>query len=176
MSLPPSYNLLTRHPNRVYLETGIFRGDSIQQAIDAGFQRIIGIELFQENVDFCLSRFHGRQENIQFLCGDSALHLWDVIKHITEPVTFFLDSHSQLLEDEPPIANPFPLLKELEQINYHPVRSHTIIIDDILYMTHPEVTGWSKARIENILYQINSKYTIEYVANPVKSNLLIARI
>lgn len=174
MSLPPSYNLLAKLPNRVYIETGIYRGDSIQLALDAGFEEIIGVELFSEHIDFCRKRFDGNAA-ISYVLGDSAVCLWNVIKDIDEPITFFLDSHSQLFEDEPPMENPFPLLYELRQIARHPIKTHTIIIDDVLYMTHPDVTGWSRSDIEYELRKIND-YKIEYVANPVKNNLLICCI
>lgn len=178
MSLPPNRNILKDYPNRYFLETGNYRGDGLQLAIEAGFQRIIGIELFQEWIDFCKNRFNiaAHPNLIKLIHGDSALCLWEVIKHIPEPITFFLDSHSQLFEDEPEMENPFPLLKELEQIAAHPVKTSTIIIDDYLYLTHGKVTGWVNGEIEKALLKINPDYKIEYVANPVKQNLLIATV
>ena len=176
MSLPPKYNLLAQHSNNHYIETGIWRGDSLQFAREAGFKNIVGIELFQENIDFCRSRFYLEQypDVLRLVKGDSAYSLWNVIKDIDEPITFFLDSHSQLFEDEPKTENPFPLLKELEQIGRHPIKIHTIIIDDYLYLTHPKVTGWGNDEIEKALWKINPEYKISYVANPVVGNLLIA--
>lgn len=176
MSLPPSYNLLKQHPNDIYIEAGVFRGDSIQLAMDAGFERIIGIELFQEHIDFCRMRFCGRMENVQLLQGDSAELLWPAIRTTRKCITFFLDSHSQLLEGEQPMKNPFPLLKELEQIRKHPVKNHTLIIDDYLYLTHQKVTGWVNGEIEAAIMAINPEYKIEYVANPIIGNLIVATV
>ena len=181
VSLPSKYNLLALHPNDVYLDIGIWRGDSIQFAIDAGcFKKIIGIDINPESIDFCKSRFDfnnpdGFRNWITLVEGDSALCLWDVIKDIDTPITFFLDSHYSLLEDEVKGPNPFPLLDELDQINQHPIKEHTIIIDDFLYMTHPQITGWTIDTIEDKLMEINMYYSFNYIANPIIGNILIAK-
>ncbi|MGN6436856.1 MAG: hypothetical protein ACTHMM_10000 [Agriterribacter sp.] len=178
MSLPPTYNLLAKYPNRVYVETGIWRSDSIQLAIEARFEKIIGIDADIQCIAFADSRFYGhsKRKNLTFIHGDSSKILWDVIKGINEPITFFLDSHSQLLEGEVLYGKPFPLLDELKQIQAHPIKNHTLILDDILHLSHPDVTGWTKHQIEEAVRNINPDYKIEYVANPVKNNLAVCTI
>jgi hypothetical protein len=182
MSLPPSYNLLEKYPNRILIETGSYRGDAIQAALDAGFSEVRSIDIDPENTKFCKYRFDliprpdQKPAPLKLWTGDSAVMLWDMIKDINEPITFWLDAHSQLFEDEPPSAHPFPLIMELDQIERHPIRTHTIIIDDILMMTHPDVTGWTKDGIEFLIWRINNAYKFKYVANPVKNNLLIATV
>jgi hypothetical protein len=179
MSLPPSYNLLAQYPNRYFIESGSYRGDAIQQALDAGFQQIRSMDIDKENVVFCHHRFdlyRGKYKNILVRQGDSSVDFFQLFGGVQEPITFWLDAHSQLFEDGIEMGNPFPLLKELEQIAWHPVKSHTILIDDILVLTHPDVTGWSRKTIEDAILAINPAYRFEYVANPVKNNLLIATI
>lgn len=173
MSLPPNRSLLKEYKNgRVFVETGSYIGDAIQQAIEAGYEKIISIDIDQKNIDFCKRRFDPLGV-IQLICGDSAECLWDAIKDIDEPITFWLDSHWQLFEDEPKGDNPFPLLKELQQIARHPIKTHTILIDDILILTHPDVNNVTRKNIEAAIRIINPKYKISYVANPVVTNLLI---
>jgi len=179
MSLPPSYNLLSKYPNRYFIESGSYRGDAIQKALDAGFQQIRSMDIDKENVTFCHHRFdlyRGKYPNILVRHGDSSKDFFQLFGGVQEPITFWLDAHSQLFEDEIEMGEPFPLLKELEQIERHPIKSHTILIDDILVLTHPDVTGWSRQTIEAALMNINPAYRIEYIANPVKNNLLIATI
>lgn len=175
MSLPPSYNLLSKYPNKYFVESGLFRGDSVALALDAGFENIISIELFEEHIIFCKNRFPD-EPRITYIHGDSALVLWDTIKDINEQITFLLDAHSQLLEGEPETEHPFPLLKELEQISRHHVKTSTILIDDILILSHPDITGWNKRQIELSLLGINPHYKISYIANPVRGNFLIAEV
>lgn len=174
MSMHPTRNLFKEFPNRIYLETGAWLGDSIHLALDAGFQEIHSIELDLEKVEHCRQLFADKPVSIYH--GDSAIMLWEVIKDIKEPITFWLDSHSQLLEDEPETANPFPLLKELEQIGRHTIKTHTIIIDDFLFMSHPNITGFTKKDIELAIQWINHEYWIGYYSNPIRNNILVAHV
>jgi len=177
MSLPPGKNLLVEHLNPYYVETGIWRSDSLQLAMDAGFKKIIGIDVDLQWIQFARDRFdlvNIPLPGLTLVHGDSAECLWDAIKDINKPITFFLDSHYSLLEGEERGKHPFPLIEELYQIGQHPIKTHTIIIDDILMLTHPDVTGWSLSKIFGGLYQINKQYNISLASNPVIRNLLIA--
>lgn len=184
MSLPPNRNLLKEYLNPVYVETGIWRGDSIQQAIDAGFKIIVGIDNDQESIDFCKSRFNIRDERgikDKFLwTGDSASTLHAVFKSGTVndvDITFYLDAHWQLLDGTERGAHPFPLLDELQVIKEHRRdKKDTIIIDDLLYLTHPDITGWTKERIMEAVTAINWRYQFKCIANPVINNMLVAWI
>ncbi len=179
MSLPPNKNLLKEFPNPVYLETGIYRCDSIHQAMEAGFETIIGLDNDQSAIDFCFDRFTLRQQvehEMQFLKADSAVDLWKIIEPINHRITFFLDAHFQLIEGTEKGDNPFPLMKELEQIAKHPIKNHTIIIDDLLYLTHPDITGWTRREIANAILEINRNYKMNLIANPVINNMLVAWI
>ena len=179
MSLPPNKNLLKEFPNPVYVESGVWRGDSIQQAIDAAFQTIIGIDNDQECIDFCFDRFtlvQHLKHHINLNKGDSATDLWPLIKFIDKPITFFLDAHWQILEGTEKGKYPFPLMMELGQIAKHPIKKHTIIIDDILYLTHPDITGWTLSDIIRQIQYINPDYQTKLIANPVINNMLVAWI
>jgi len=178
MSLPPSYNLLKQYPNPVFCETGIWRGDSIQQAIEAGFPNIIGLDNDQTAIDFCKQRFADVKPSdlIGLYLADTAYGLWGTIQFIKEPTTFFLDAHWQLIEGTDPGENPFPLMNELLQIRAHDIKTHTIIIDDLLYLTHPKITGWTLNEIKEAICRINIAYEFEEIANPVINNMLVAWI
>lgn len=180
MSLPTNKPFLVNYPNTWYVETGVWRGDSIQLALDAGFSKILGIDVDPASVDFCRDRFdfknriHG--DRIDLRCGDSAQHLGWLLESVTEPATILLDAHWQLLEGTERGKHPFPLLEEIAQIACHPIKTHTIIVDDLLYMTHPMVTGWNYTDILGALAQVNSAYRFELLANPVVNNLLVAHL
>lgn len=178
MSLPPGRNILSDYRNVTYIETGTYRGDSLQLALDSGaFKRYIGLEIDQEMVTFCHNRFdlfRSPRKDFQVLQADSATALSGLIHTIDHPCTIFLDSHWQLIEGTDKGANPFPLMQELEHISRHHIKTHTIIIDDLLYLTHPEVTGWTREHIERALFRINSAYKIKCIANPIINNMLIA--
>jgi hypothetical protein len=170
----PTRNLFKEFPNRVYVETGAWLGDSIQLALDAGFEEIRSIEQGCGLVNHCRQRFKGHP--VTMYEGDSATTLWAAIQDIEEPITFWLDSHSQLLEDELEVGTPFPLIAELRQIAMHPIKTHTIMIDDFLFMSHPDITGWRKWDIFHELFEINREYKREYFANPITNNILVAHV
>lgn len=171
-------NILREFPNEYYVETGIYRGDSIQMAIDAGcFKNIVGLDIDYEMVWFCKNRFdlyRSPRAELRVYEADTAIDLHREIAHIDMPITFFLDSHWQMEAGTDMGTNPFPLLKELEQIRKHRNGEDTIIIDDFLYLTHPDVTGWSKNIIFEAVKAINKNYTIRLISNPIVNNLLIA--
>ncbi len=171
-------NILRDFPNDYYLETGSYRGDSLQFAIDAGcFKQIIGLDIDYEMVRFCKDRFDlyrfPRPELRVYEC-DSAVELTMHMRNIEKPATIFLDAHWQMFAGTDKGKHPFPLLDELKQIESLGRTKDTIIIDDFLYMTHPEVTGWNRKKIFDALYKINPKYTIRLTSNPIIDNLLIA--
>lgn len=170
--------------HNIFIETGSFHGDAIWLAKDAGFCRIFSMDIDGANVAYCQERFKLLPDDnnsqtdgsITIMCADSAIALGKMIRHINEPAMFWLDAHSQLFDDEPETENRFPLLKELEQIARHPIKTHTILIDDILMLTHPDVTGWNRDTIENALLKINPAYKLVYLSNPVVNNILMAHV
>lgn len=175
MSMNPNKNYFKEFLNPIFIETGSYRGDGIQLAIDAGFDKIISIDIDNENSKFCASRFdlNNKSSPIFLFTGDSPKVLKQVLPGIHQRCTFWLDAHSMLEEDKP---DDFPLMEELKVIAQHPIKNHTILIDDFLYLSHPDVTGWSKEIIEGSIRLINPAYKIEYRSNPVKNNILIAYV
>lgn len=177
MSLPTRYNLLEQFPAEYYIETGIYRGDSIAAAIEAGhYNTIIGIDNSPDCIHFVKHRFdlfRNPGSQIFLYEGDSSKILYEICKDIKGKITFFLDAHWMMLEDEVKPEVPFPLEGELSQITHLKRNDHTIIIDDMLIM-QPEITGFSNAEIIYILREINCDYEIKYFANPIIKNLLAA--
>ncbi len=185
MSLPPNKNLLALHPNHYYVESGIFHGDSLRLAIDTGFKVVIGVEYFPQFISSVQSRFRMgsamekqiEKTYVKLYQGDSGEILSEAMKMIDKPATLFLDGHSQFIEGEEESPTPYPLEAELLQIAKHSIRTHTLIVDDILHLTHPDVpSNLTRKGIENLIWNINPQYKIRYVSNPVRENLLIATI
>jgi hypothetical protein len=184
----PHHNYFKEHKgnHNIFVETGSCKGDGIDLAMQADYRRIFSMDIDGANVAHCQERFGlipddenkqpARNGHISVTCADSAIGLLKMMKYVNEPALIWLDAHSQLFDDEPVTENPFPLLKELEQLRKHPIRSHTILIDDILILTHPDVTGWNKETIENALLMINPAYKLTYLPNPVVNNILMAHV
>lgn len=140
----------------VFVETGTFVGDGIQVAINAGYKKIISIEIEKKFVDMGKLRF-SKYPQVNLVLGDSALILGDVIKDINEPITFWLDGHNSG-KDTGFGIKCYPLLEELDQIKLHPLKNHTIMIDDVRLWKQFD----NELNLDNIvkkILDINPKYS-----------------
>lgn len=161
--MPLTKELLKRYAyNDVFVETGTWTGDGVEKACQVGFSEIYSIEV-QESVYSSACKKFKNFNNIILYLGDSGEILADVIKDINKRITFWLDAHSNNFNS--------PLLKELEAISLHPIKNHTIIIDDV---DDFEQYGTSREFIDEFLRSINQNYFIkEY---QTKRKILIAEI
>lgn len=178
MSLPQRNNIFHQFPNPVFVETGSYRGDGIQAALEAGFEKIISMDVDIDAINFCQDRFDlilRPNQYIELYNKDSGIFLWDIIKDINEKITFWLDAHWQFIGPEPRGPYLFPLLKELDQIARHPIKEHTIIVDD-WHIFYPDRVGYSKGAIKDAIWEINRDYKISFIDNPVKDGILVASL
>jgi hypothetical protein len=172
MALPE--NILKDYLNPVFVETGSYKGDGIQSALDAGFKSVISFEASSELWEKCSERF---DENFSVACvlANSAHSLRHIIAPIKTPITFWLDAHECGIAyfengkggyDE---IHTYPggkvILAELEQIAQHPIKTHTIMIDDW--------TIFGTREIEEKLWKMGLR--TEYIDGTKKNDILIAR-
>ncbi len=163
-------------PNYYFVETGTFDGQGIRYALRAGFPEIHSVELFQVNVDNVSRQFLGNT-NVHIHQGDSGKVLWDVIKDMNEPITFWLDAHSGV--DDPTQKNT-PIMEELEQIERHHIKTHTILVDDMHCSGKIMFDGITKEEIAARIMEINPEYVITYIPGgndaEYPENVLLAQV
>ncbi len=150
----------TAYLNRCFVETGTYYGSSVQKALDVGFSEVRTIENDINNFQYCVERFKGLGQ-VKVYYGDSSQYLWVLIHDINEPVTFWLDAHIY-----PPRADGgknCPLMEELEQIRLHPIKTHTILIDDMHCCGTESFDYLTKADIIKKVLEINPNYEISFV-------------
>jgi hypothetical protein len=127
--MPATADNFRPYPNSVFIETGTWHGDGIQAALDAGFREVRSIELSPALHQQARTRFARRPE-VKLWLGSSGEVLRDVIADVTEPATFWLDAHysggDSMLGPE-----ACPVLLELAILAEHPVKTHTLLIDDV---------------------------------------------
>lgn len=179
-------NIFKKYPNGVFVETGTYIGDSVQYAIEAGFSRIISIELSEKYYQLSKERFKNN-DNVTIIHGDSGSCLWDAIKDIDEPITFWLDGHFS--KGDTAIGDfCSPIMLELSHIAAHPIRTHTILIDDMkswenkgefvcncpLYPCH-KIYGFYADDIISAVSEINS-YDFSYEFHAKENNILVCTI
>ena len=167
--------------NKYLVETGTHKGDGIQDALDAGFEIIHSYEVFPSLYEHSVKRFEGN--NKVHIHLKSSVNMWDELSQINEPITFWLDGHNSGYNNETGYdeLNFYPLKKELEVIARHPIKTHTICIDDrrLLKSTNintPESIGFSEGEILKCLYKINHNYTVEYRDGVEKDDVIVAYI
>lgn len=108
----------------IFFETGTHLGDSVQDALDLGFKRIISIESNKEFFNKCTERFQPLDvwEQVKLFYGRSEDNIETLINEwVTDRALFWLDAHET--------GSPYRV--EIETILNHPINNHVIIIDDI---------------------------------------------
>lgn len=172
----PFLNELLKYRNDYFVETGTYMGETVQIVLDNGFKNIISIELSEVFFNNCVKKFQNN-ENVTICKGNSRYDLYDIIHNIDKPITFWLDGHWSGVENIGIDTDcSCPILYELEQIKLHPIKTHTIMVDDIRLMDghHFKV---SKDDILNKIMEINPDYKIIFYNDDYSDNdVLVAYI
>lgn len=165
--------------HNVFIETGTYRGGSVELALQCNFTKIYTIDISTQHKLYCENKFKNEIINnqIDFLFGDTVDVLPNVIDKLTEPSLFWLDSHFDGHSDT---CGKFkcPVLQELELIKLSKIKSHTIMVDDIrLFNTQDDwAVGVFVNDIIDKLKQINPDYKIFYEDGFTKNDILVAKI
>lgn len=159
-----------------FIETGTHTGRGIEQALTAGFKIVHSIELNSFFASSATQKFKN-YNNVHIWQGDSGSILYSVIKDINEPVTFWLDGHNGVYN---PRGENTPLLRELEEIKRHHIKTHTILIDDMHCAGGPLFDFITQVSIIAKIKEINSNYVISYVAGgddgEYPNNVMVAQV
>lgn len=159
----------------IFIETGTYRGDAIQLALDAGFKKIRSIEFDTNSYIKAKQRFR-KNRNVDIYRGDSSVSLWKLIQDIKEPVTFWLDAHVCPARTDG--GKNCPLIEELDQIKQHPTKTHIILIDDMHCCDTVLFDYMNQKNLIDKIHEINPDYEIRYVdggdAGEYKNNVMVA--
>lgn len=169
-----SARVFHKYPNPVFVETGSHTGDGIQLALDAGFSRVISIELSDKYYNYCRQRF-ANDSRVTIVQGDTAFILYDVIKEIDDRITFWLDGHHSC-GDTALGAFWAPLMQELDAIKRHHRNDHTILIDDMRCWKEPNpVHGFYEPDLIAKLKSIRNDYILTREDTPAApQDILVA--
>jgi len=122
-----------------FFETGSFKGDGIQVAVNAGFQEIISTEIMDEFYNLCRERFKANT-NVNIVKGNSFDLVPQLLTNTDQPTFYWLDAHFPGADggilgynDEKIEEVKYPLEKEIEQILAvkKQIANDVFLIDDL---------------------------------------------
>jgi hypothetical protein len=175
--MPFINELLQFCKNQVFVETGSYKGDTLQVVLNQEFppSDIISLELSTVFFNDCKKRFENEKRVSLHHCN-SKYDLYDVIKSFDKEITFWLDSHWSGVPDI--ACDPVticPVIEELIQIEKHHIKTHTIMVDDIRLMG--ESFPCTLEQILSHIFKINPNYIIQYYDDfTSKKDVLVAYI
>jgi hypothetical protein len=177
----------------VFIETGTYRGDTVQLALEYGFKKIHSIEINKELYLKNVERFKNNPE-VQLYLGDSVDIIPQIVSNLKEQATFWLDAHAS-----GPLAGgrfgPCPLVLELRSIygseivnfglngtqmssTFKPreINNHTIFVDDRRLLGTAEWGYVTEESVRNMIMQINSDYKIELLDGHIENDVIVASV
>jgi hypothetical protein len=188
--MPLTPELLRKYKNDYFVETGTYLGDGVRAALAAGFSQIASIEIAAEL--FRINREAFREnKNVRLSLGNSEAILLKVIRRIKKPITFWLDAHYSGGITGKGMSNS-SVMKELEIIGRHPIKTHTILIDDIRhfgknYLFHDDLKALTEEErkvflfedievedLQKALMKINPDYQFRFEDGNTRADILAA--
>lgn len=169
--------VLKDYKTGTFVETGTADGEGVAVALNAGFEKVISLEVNPDVYVKACRRFMG-DDRVLLVMGDSALHLPHVVSGLFEgKATFWLDSHWSKGEcDLGPSVNKCPILHDLRAIAGSPIKDHIILVDDIRYFRSgglPQWGGVTLGDIMEVVMEINPDYRISFRDGFVKDDVLV---
>lgn len=169
-----STKVFSKHLNPIFIETGTYKGEGVTKALQAGYIEVYSIELDPTLYQQCKAKFQ-HNPNVHLYLGNSRLILEQILPHIQQNATFWLDAHYSAGNTAMGDTNT-PILDELEVIAKHPIHTHTIMIDDVRLFGTAEFDFISLEDIIEALLKINPEYTIFFEDGYIANDVLVAKI
>lgn len=165
MSAEVAHGVLEKYKNnRVFVCSGIYGCVNLARALNANYTKMYGIDsdtvlvdhakaIFPQDINnkSCVGKeysfYHGNNEEFK-----------NIILNINEPMTILLGSHYPRLDQE--VYNS--VLEELNVIQSHSIKNHTILID---YIHHAGTRAFGYVTLDEIkdkLQEINSDYRFAF--------------
>lgn len=165
-------------PNYYFVETGTYGGEGLVKALQAKqFTEFFSMDIEPDFVQGARERFQA-YPNIHVVQGDTARDFGAFIQQIDRPATFWLDAHRGT--PDPDGGKNTPLLEELDQLKHHPIKVHTILIDDMHCCETILFDFLTREQIAQKVLEINPNYTISYVDGgedgEYPNNIMVARV
>jgi hypothetical protein len=151
----------------VFIETGTFKGESLDFACSLPFQKLISCDVSFQHYENAKNKF--KEDKRVFLHHESSYTLLKKIIDPTKSTTFWLDGHWQNVNKHEMDSSGLecPLLEELKQIlSFSWIKKPLILIDDA---SHYPITNEDKKKYKSG-YKINQWPSLIEIKNMIPSN------
>jgi hypothetical protein len=171
-----SKTVLEKYPNDIFVETGTAFGESVRLALICGFKKIYSIEINPDLVQSNRQQFADliEQGRVEIIEGDTAKIFPELVKRLDGRTTFWLDAH---WDGGPMGVVKCPLPMELDAIHQHPIKNHSIMIDDRRCFG---IGNWGAGIVESEIIakvkDINPLYEIAYEDGCIPNDIITAVI
>ena len=167
--------VLLKYLNPYFLETGTADADCVRLALEVGFEKIYSIELDSTLQDQNIIKYQSQisEGKVKLINGDSLLELNSIIPELDKPTTFWLDAH---VDFGPMGIKKCPLYEELLAIKKSPIKTHTILIDDMRILGGHWGEGISIDELKNKLLEINPYYKFTLEDGFAPKDILVASL
>lgn len=146
-------DVLRKHLNPVFIETGTNTGLGVAVARSCGFTEVHSVEFDQEFYAAACDLYK-EDPCVHLYCGNSPVVLRKILATLDRPATFYLDAHS--IEQN-------PLLDELRVIAAWPLAARSIIlIDDVRMFGTPDWHGIQREDAMSIIKTISPDVLVAY--------------
>jgi hypothetical protein len=168
--------VLNKFKNDVFIETGTYLGGGVLLAQKCGFKEIHSIEMSGYYYELMSSKL----KHANLYLGDSCDILPTILSKIDSPCTFWLDGHT-IPGDSNTSSNGSgwihcPILKELEAIKNHSIKTHTILIDDLDALGTPILDNITLLDLMKAVKMINRNYVFSLEDGKVPGDILACKV
>ena len=173
-------SLKEKHGCEVFFETGFYVGKRFGYALEAGFDKVVSIELLRDFVNAGSRKFSDdiTSGRASIILDDSANMARHLEPFSDKKVLFWLDAHldnglgSAITHPKEycPLSHELQAIKDIMHIR--PI----ILIDDlrIIKANIDWGHGYNLDDIINKVYNIDATYNIDYIDGTVEKDILIA--
>jgi hypothetical protein len=133
-----------------FIETGTYKGDGVQWALDQGFKKIYSVEIYKDLYEQSTRRFEHIPQ-VKISNADTVNFLNVVLPKIADKTLFYLDAHISGADSSYNPEHPVPLEKEAKLITdlFFDLTQAIIVIDDARL--------WDKQIMYNVHKTFNEK-------------------
>lgn len=152
-------------PGKPFIETGTDDGRTVERAFRLGACPVYSVEIDEAKFLTAKNRFYGNP-SICIVRGFSVTALRDIMPKIVNEGVFWLDAHD---------AKVCPVLKEIDIIGTHNIKSHTILVDDLRYF-RTRYWGISLGSVVDRLINVNAFYGFTTEHGHSEHDILVAKV